>query len=81
MAEQKYDVETVEALARGMCGLCSEKKLRWRDRQYGDFCHQAEPHDTEATECDADPVLQAALKLEIPIDTGTHLEFPEQADT
>lgn len=77
MADEKYDANTVEALADVICGLCSEKKLRWVDRQYGDFCHLAESTDTEATDCDADAVLQAAIKLGIPIDTGTHLNFPE----
>jgi len=81
MTDQKYDAETVEALAQVMCSLCSEKKLRWQDRQYGDFCHLAERHDQEGTECEADAVLQAALKLGIPIDTGTALTFPDQADT
>lgn len=81
MPQQKYDAETVEAIAAVICDLCSAKKLRWKDRRYGDFCHQAEPHDTEATDCDADAVLEAALKLGIPIDTGAQLNFPEQADT
>ena len=66
---KKYDLETVEALAQVICGMCSEERPRWKDEQYGDFCHHANPHDQEGAECEADAVLQAALKLGVPVET------------
>jgi hypothetical protein len=72
-----YDKETVEALAMVLCPCCSDKKLRWRDRTDGTFCHQQEFFDQEGIECEASAMLEAAMSLGIEIDTGAHLEFPE----
>ena len=68
------NVLLVETLAMVQCSACSGDMLRWRDRQSGEFVHQ-ERFGYDATECEADHLLNAALKIGVQIYTGAELEF------
>lgn len=70
------NVLLVETLAMVQCSGCSGDMIRWRDRQSGEFVHQ-EQFGYDATECEADNLLNTALKIGVPIYTGAELDFPE----
>lgn len=68
-----------ETIAMVMCSGCSGGEMRWRDRQSDEFVH-AEPFGYDAVDCDANHMLNAALKIGVPIYTGAELEFPDPED-
>lgn len=68
-------VFVVEDLAMVQCAYCGDGRMRWRDHNSPEWCHQPEWGD-EAEECDANSMLNSALELGIPIYTGSELEFP-----
>jgi nucleoside phosphorylase len=69
----------VEEMAMIMCGHCSEGRLRWLSHDYKEWCHN-DDFGREATECEADAMLDAAKAAGVPLYTGAELEFDQLSD-
>ncbi len=65
----------VEDLAMHICDYCAHGALRWRDPDDpAVWCHNEE-FGYDARECEASYMLNAAIKVGVPIYTGADLEI------